>query len=75
MSPFTKDPATGEVSWEHRPGDRYLVTGVLYRTGNGGKRFRAEYYYWEHVRGVNLWRGSKWLIRDGKRYLICKVRN
>lgn len=72
MSPFTKDPTTEEVSWEHRPGDRYLVTGVLYRST---ERFRTEYYYWEHARGVNLWRGSKWLVRDGKRYLICRVRN
>lgn len=72
MSPFTKDPTTGEVSWEHRPGDLYLVTGVPYQ---GGKRFRRSFGNWRHAEGINLWRGSKWLIRDGKRYLICRVRN
>lgn len=72
MSPFTKDPTTGQVSWKHQPGDRYLVTGVLYQSE---KRFRHDFHNWRLAEGINLWRGSKWLIRDGKRYLICRVRN
>lgn len=55
--------------WNHKEGDKYLVTGV----DRSGKRFRLCYTNWVMAQGINLWTGCRWLIRDGKRYLINRV--
>ena len=54
--------------------DTYEVTGV----DRSGKRFKrtfkgeaAEF----HATGINLWRGSVWRVRNGKRTLIDRVFN
>jgi hypothetical protein len=28
-----------------------------------------------YIRGINVWRGSKWLLRDGRRWLIQRITN
>lgn len=61
----------GNVTWYHLPGDFYEVTGVdVY-----GKRFRIVSNTWWHAEGINLYRGTKWLVRNGKRYKIQSVYN
>jgi hypothetical protein len=65
---FVRD---GQVSWSHMQGDHYVVTGV----DRDGKRFRMTFDNWKNAHGINLWRGSKWLLRSGKRWLITRVRN
>jgi len=57
-----------------REQDTYEVTGV----DRSGKRFKltfkgeaAEF----HATGINLWRGSVWRVRNGKRTLIDRVFN
>src|SRR5690606_7811962 len=55
----------GEVEWEQKPGDLYVVTGVL----ANGQRFKPiTTSSWRHANGINLFRGTKWLLRNGKRY-------
>ena len=59
-------------SWEQQDGDIYVATGVDTR----GKRFKAiKSKSWFHISCINLYRGNKWLQRDGKRYLIESVWN
>lgn len=65
-----KEP-DGRVTWFPQAQDTYLVTG----TTTNGKRFSVATKTWAHARGINVWRGSKWLIRDGKRHLIQRVTN
>lgn len=58
------------VEWTHKDGDLYKATGVLVN----GKRFEPIISdNWLHIRSINLYRGSKWLLRDGKSYLIERV--
>lgn len=59
------------IVWDYKPGDRYLVIGYYY---NSNKKFRKESES-TVILGINLWRGRKYLIRDGKRHLIQKVTN
>ena len=59
------------AEWTHQEGDIYLVTGVT----RDGKRFRRMYASWFFADGINLWKGSKWLIRDNKRYLLNRIHN
>lgn len=69
MNPITK---TGSSKvWDSKHGDTYLVTGV----DREGKRFKLSYHNWMFAKQINVWRGSKWLVRDGKRYLIQSVNN
>jgi hypothetical protein len=66
---FKKD---GTVDWIHHKDDLYVATGVDTR----GKRFkpiRSE--HWHYINGINLYRGTKWLVRGGKRYRIQTVWN
>jgi len=73
-SSFTDNPFSvrnGQVSWVHMQGDLYIVTGV----DCSGKRFRKIYENWKMAHGINVWSGSKWLLRGGKRWLISRVRN
>lgn len=59
------------TTWTHEQGDSYLVTGVDRR----GRRFAIRCATWLHASGINVWRGSKWLLRDGKRKLLQRVSN
>lgn len=63
------------MSYHHRPAaDRpvtYVVTGKLYN----GKRFKITTASRMHAFGINLWRGSVWIIEAGKRKRIKKVSN
>ena len=66
---FRKD---GTVDWIHREGDIYVATGV----DVWGKRFKpVRSELWACINGINLYRGTKWLERDGKRYRIQTVWN
>ena len=68
-NPFTlKD---GKKYWEHQAGDYYAVTGVTAR----GKRFSVQCSSWAHARGVNVYKGNKWLVRNGRRRLIQSISN
>jgi len=59
----------GHVTWTQVPGDCYVVTGrTVY-----GVRFRTETESWLHASGINLYSGSVWLLRNGRRYLIKRV--
>ena len=59
------------ISWTSEPGDLYIVTGVTV----SGKRFAKVFHTWLMASGINLYRGSKWLVRGGKRKLIVRVYN
>lgn len=60
------------VEWDHRDGDMYVATGVDTR----GRRIKPIYSEsWGHINCINLYRGTKWLERDGKRYRIQSVWN
>jgi hypothetical protein len=68
-SPFTRQGT--RVTWDERPGDRYIVTGI----DRSGRRFRKEFSSWFFASCTNVWRGTKWLLRDGKRWRIKSVSN
>lgn len=60
-----------DINWIQKKGDKYMVTGIdVYN-----KRFKLTYDSWYMAEGINLYRGSKWLLRDNKRYLISRVYN
>ena len=61
----------GGAAWTHLGGDQYVVTGVT----TDGKRFKRTYDSWRWAQAINLHRGTKWLLRDGKRYRIVSVYN
>ncbi len=63
--------ANGKAVWTHIPGDKYLVTGV----DRNGRRFRQVWSAWQQASGINLWRGTKWLLRNGKRHRISTTTN
>jgi hypothetical protein len=70
MTNNTPFEQTGSTKvWTHQEGDKYLVTGK----DRFNKRFRLVYDRWVMAQGINLWSGRRWLVRDGKRYLINKV--
>lgn len=69
-SPIYKDN-TGQSVWVRLQGDIYQVTGV----DRNGKRFRITTDTWQHACGINLWRGTKWLVRGKKRFKIQSVFN
>ncbi|HEY5606261.1 MAG TPA: hypothetical protein VIL45_07060 [Thermoplasmata archaeon] len=57
--------------WIHGAGDTYAVTGIDVR----GRRFRIRTGNPWQALAVNLYRGSVWLVRDGKRKLVKRVWN
>jgi hypothetical protein len=59
------------MEWHQQAGDAYHVTGVDTR----GRRFKIVTTSWMHARGINVWNGSRWLVRDGRRTLIERVYN
>ena len=67
-----KRNADGTVEWEAKPDDLYVATG----TDPDGRRIKPiRSHSWNHIAGINLYRGSKWLERDGRRFLIQAVNN
>jgi hypothetical protein len=50
---------------------KYAVTGVT----TAGKRFSLLYSSVRQALGINLYRGSVWEVRNGKRKLIKRVYN
>ena len=63
--------AAGEKRWIHVQGDVYVVTGV----DCGGKRFSIYTENWLHAKGINVFIGTRWLLRGGKRWKIESVIN
>jgi hypothetical protein len=61
----------GQVTWIHQENDEYLVTGRL----TNGRRFRVSTKNWTYAKAINVYRGNKWLIRNGKRYKIQSIYN
>ena len=70
-SPFTINVETRTKEWEEQAGDYYLVTGQ----DRAGKRFRTRCNTWQQGAGINGWQGSKWVVRNGKKWLITRVYN
>lgn len=62
----------GKITWTHRPGDRYRATGIC---PNGKRCKPVESDNWSHVACINLFRGTKWLIRNGQKKVIQTVWN
>ena len=61
----------GRSTWVQIAGDEYLATG----TDRDGKRFRIKSAQWGHINGINMWRGTKWLLRNGKKHKISTAVN
>lgn len=64
-TPFFITPH-GYRTWKTLDGDMYLVTGF----DKHGERITLTTVNWTHASKLKLFRGSKWLLRDGHRYLI-----
>lgn len=62
--------SNGRAEWTPIAGDTYVVTGVT----TDGRRFRRQ-GPWSTIGQINLWRGNRWLLRDGRKYLIQSVTN
>ena len=69
VNPITR--TNGTASWMAKAGDSFVVTG----TRTDGKRFTIHTKHWWHARGINVWHGSKWLLRDGRKWLIQRITN
>lgn len=52
--------------------DGFIVTGLYY---NSSKRFSNKYSSLIMAMTINLWRGSVWGVKDGKRTLLKRVWN
>lgn len=61
----------GVAEWTTQEGDYYLVTGIDIK----GKRLKQYCPNWYVCKGINLWRGTKWLVRYDKRHRIATVWN
>lgn len=70
MNDITKN-SDGTICWTHLKSDYYVVTG----TTRDGKRFRTASVEWKWIAGINLWRGTKWLVRNGKQHKLVSVVN
>jgi hypothetical protein len=57
--------------WIHMQGDNYIVTGL----DRNGKRFKRTCDNWIHADGINVYRGTKWLLRAGKRIKLQEIYN
>lgn len=68
---FSLRSENGYLQWNHLPTDQYMATGV----DRNNKRFKIVSNSYDYIRGINLWRGTKWLLRDGKRHRIQSVFN
>ena len=61
----------GRVYWSEKPGDSYVITGQ----DRDGKRFRITSESWRYIQSINAWRGTRWLLRNGKKWKIQTVNN
>lgn len=61
----------GRKCWNSLPGDMFHITGV----DRGGKRFKIVTSNWIHASSINVWRGTRWLVRGGRRYVIQRIHN
>ena len=52
-------------------GDTFAATG----TDRSGKRFKITSTTWFQIECINIWKGSKWLVRNGKKILIQRFSN
>lgn len=68
-NPITR--AEGKATWAHQKGDTYIVTG----RDREGRRVSRSFTSWGMASCINIWHGSKWLERDGRRWLIQRVCN
>lgn len=60
------------ITWTHQTGDVYHVTGIL----QSGRRFKCIVTdNPHHALGINLYRGTVWVMRNGKRTLVKRVWN
>ena len=59
------------MEWTHTAGDRYQVTGITVY----GQRFRIETTNPFHALGINIFRGTLWLVRNNKRTILKRVHN
>ena len=59
------------ATWIHMPGDKYHVTGVERK----GKRFKIVTENWWYANTINIYNGSVWHVRDGKRTLVKRIYN
>lgn len=57
--------------WTCQANDKYHVTGK----DKYGRYFKRVCDNWHMARSINVWKGSRWLVRDGQRYLIERVYN
>ena len=56
-------------TWTKKAGDLYHVTGRL----SSGKRFkRMVFVNFYHARAFNVWNGTLWLVRNGKRKRVMR---
>jgi hypothetical protein len=75
MKKLSKSPVeytSKGANWRQQNGDKYVVTGV---TKKGIRMEPVTTTSWPHARGINVFNGSKWLVRGGKRHLIQRVVN
>lgn len=61
----------GTIEWTTCSDDKYIVTGV----DRDGKRVKKENSNYHYIAGINIYRGSRWLVRNGKRHLLQRVYN
>ena len=60
------------ITWIEQAGDKYHVTG----RDRKGKRFKTIITdNWYYAKAINVYNGSVWLVRDGKRRLLKRVYN
>jgi hypothetical protein len=62
-----------EISWEPNPNDHYRITGIYGPRGN--KLAPIQSKDWNYIRHINVYKGTFWLVRNGKRYKIQTVVN
>lgn len=58
-------------AWAELPDDKYLVTGL----DCSGRRFKRYCETWFDCSCINVFNGSKWLIRKDKKHLIQRIYN
>jgi hypothetical protein len=63
--------ADGQNEWTHEEGMKYAATGV----DRSGKRFKIVSKSWLYISQINIWRGNKWLLHNGRKYKIQSVVN
>lgn len=64
--------ADGTAEWTQKPGDFYLVTGRDIEGRRNPPRLCAT---WREALGWNYYAGARWLVRNGRRYLIQRIGN